>query len=125
MNTLGRWIRLLLLVAGLAVAAMPPAARACAACFGASDSPLAKGMNMGIFALLGVVGLVLGGIAAFFVYLAKRAKNVNTAEQEALVEPWDLQAMAGTRETAESRPAQTEFIPSWRAKFMGAGGELP
>jgi hypothetical protein len=47
---------------------------ACAACFGGkSDSPLAAGMNWGIFSLMGVVVCVLGGIATFFVYLAKRA----------------------------------------------------
>ena len=46
---------------------------ACAACFGKTDSPLAAGMNWGIFSLMGVVVCVLGGIATFFVYLAKRA----------------------------------------------------
>ncbi len=34
---------------------------------------MAKGMNWGIFSLLGVVVVVLGGIAAFFVHLAKRS----------------------------------------------------
>jgi hypothetical protein len=46
---------------------------ACAACFGQSDSPLAAGMNWGIFSLLGTILVVLGGVAAFFVFLAKRA----------------------------------------------------
>jgi hypothetical protein len=47
---------------------------ACAACYGGkSDSPLAAGMNWGIFSLMGVVVCVLGGIATFFVFLAKRA----------------------------------------------------
>ena len=46
---------------------------ACAACFGKSDSPLAQGMNWGIFSLLAVVICVLGGIAAFFIYLARKA----------------------------------------------------
>lgn len=54
-------------------AGLPASALACSACFGASDSDLAKGMNMGIFALLGVVVVVLGGIATFFVYLIRRA----------------------------------------------------
>lgn len=53
--------------------AAPNSALACAACFGRSDSKLAEGMNWGIFSLLGVVVFVLGGVAAFFVYLAKRA----------------------------------------------------
>jgi maltodextrin utilization protein YvdJ len=34
---------------------------------------MAKGMNMGILSLLGVVVFVLSGIAAFFIYLAKRS----------------------------------------------------
>ncbi len=46
---------------------------ACAACYGKSDSALAEGMNWGIFTLLVVVAAVLGGIASFFVYLAKRS----------------------------------------------------
>ena len=61
---------LLLLAAFVALA---PSAHACAACFGASDSDMAKGVNMGIFALLGVIVAVLGGIASFFIYLARRA----------------------------------------------------
>ena len=50
-----------------------PAAWACAACFGKSDSKLAEGMNWGILSLLVVVAGVLGGIAAFFIYLAKKS----------------------------------------------------
>ena len=46
---------------------------ACAACYGASDSPLAKGMNWGIFSLLAVVVSVLGAIATFFIYLARKS----------------------------------------------------
>lgn len=57
------------------MAAMPSSAQACAACFGKSDSRLAEGMNMGIFSLLAVVVCVLGGIASFFVYLAKRSAS--------------------------------------------------
>ena len=52
---------------------MPEPVRACAACFGNSDSPLAHGMNMGILSLLIVVVTVLGGIAGFFIYLARKA----------------------------------------------------
>ena len=46
-----------LLPASMAVgrALQPAALLAGAACYGHSDSPLAKGMNWGIFSLLGVV----------------------------------------------------------------------
>ena len=46
---------------------------ACAACYGQSDSPMAHGLNGGILSLLIVVVGVLGSIAAFFIYLARRA----------------------------------------------------
>lgn len=54
--------------------------QACATCFGASDAPMAQGMNMGILALLGVVGFVLSGVAAFFGYLGWRASRVAALE---------------------------------------------
>ncbi|PYK63287.1 MAG: hypothetical protein DME21_03415 [Verrucomicrobia bacterium] len=57
--------------------AAPQELLACAACYGKSDSALAQGMNWGILSLLAVVVFVLGGIAAFFVYLAKRAAGSN------------------------------------------------
>jgi heme/copper-type cytochrome/quinol oxidase subunit 2 len=59
-----------------------PAAPACSACFGKSDSALAQGMNWGIFTLLGFIGLVLLGVAAFFVFLVRRAA-AQTAVQSA------------------------------------------
>jgi heme/copper-type cytochrome/quinol oxidase subunit 2 len=65
----------LLPVAALALHA--DAAHACAACFGKSDSPLASAMNWGIFSLMAVVVSVLGGIAGFFVYLARRSAAQN------------------------------------------------
>jgi len=63
------------LVSGLVVALAlhPNSLRACAACYGQSDSPMAKGMNWGILSLLAMVAVVLGCFAAFFVYLAKRS----------------------------------------------------
>jgi len=54
--------------------AVPRAALACPVCFGQSDSPMAQGVNMGIFFLLGVIGVVLAGFATFFVYLARRSR---------------------------------------------------
>ena len=63
-----------LIVAALFAAALQPASLlACAACYGASDSPMAKGMNWGIFSLLGVIAVVLGSIATFFVFIGKKS----------------------------------------------------
>jgi hypothetical protein len=59
--------------AALAVTLMPSSLFACATCFGQSDAPLAKGMNMGILSLLAVVVVMWAGLIAFFVHLARRS----------------------------------------------------
>ena len=58
----------------LALAILPARGLACAACYGASDSPLATGMNWGIAALLGVVGTVLTCFLAFFVHIIRKGE---------------------------------------------------
>jgi hypothetical protein len=69
----GRWAGRALLLALLL--AVPRVALACPVCFGQSDSPMAQGVNMGIYFLLAVVVGVLAAFAGFFVYLARRAKT--------------------------------------------------
>jgi heme/copper-type cytochrome/quinol oxidase subunit 2 len=71
----------LLLVATLI---LPHTASACAVCFGDPDSPWAKALNWGVLALLAVVLMVLGGIVAFFVFMAKRARlsQIPSAQEE-------------------------------------------
>ena len=68
-----RVIRLLTGAAGLCLCFVPASALACAACFGKSDSSMARGMNWGIASLLVVVIGVLGGIASFFIYIARKS----------------------------------------------------
>lgn len=72
----GRWFPVLGLLAA-------PGAElwACAACFGQSDSSMAKGMNMGIFTLLLVITCVLASIAGFFVYLVRRNSHADEVGQ--------------------------------------------
>ena len=53
----------------------PGSLLACSACYGQSDSAMARGMNWGILTLLAVIVSVLGGIAGFFVFLARRSAN--------------------------------------------------
>lgn len=55
---------------------LPQTVSACSVCFGDPSSPWAKALGLGILALLGVVLLVLGGIVAFFVFMAKRARMI-------------------------------------------------
>jgi hypothetical protein len=61
--------------------ASTPSALACATCFGASDSPMAKGMNWGIFSLLAVIVSLLAGIAGFAVFLARKSAQASPASQ--------------------------------------------
>ncbi|MBZ5556605.1 MAG: hypothetical protein LAO77_04950 [Acidobacteriia bacterium] len=63
----------------LALLAAPRVALACPVCFGQNDSPLAVAMNQGILMMLGVVALVLGAFASFFIVLIRRANRA--AEQ--------------------------------------------
>jgi hypothetical protein len=56
--------------------------RACVACFGQSDSSMAQGMNMGIFALLLVITGVLATISGFFIYLARRGAQMAETRQQ-------------------------------------------
>jgi hypothetical protein len=63
--------------------AAPRAALACPVCFGNSDSPLAIATNMGIIAMLVIVGGMIGAFATFFIYLNRRAKRVAAQERTA------------------------------------------
>jgi hypothetical protein len=64
---------------------VPRAALACPVCFGQTDSPLASATNMGIIAMLGIVGSVLAGFAAFIVHLNRRAKLAASGGDSAAV----------------------------------------
>lgn len=52
----------------------------CPICFGASDAPMAVGMNWGVLTLLGVTAVVLGSFAMFFVRLIRRADSFGPAK---------------------------------------------
>jgi hypothetical protein len=66
-------IQAIVLTAAAALLASPTGALACAACFGKSDSNMAKSVNVAIFSLMGVIVPVLIGAASFFVFLSRRA----------------------------------------------------
>jgi hypothetical protein len=63
----------------LAIVLLPDVASACAACYGQSDDPMARGMNMGIFTLLIVVVGVLSGIAGVGIFFAVRSARLAKA----------------------------------------------
>lgn len=67
-------LRIFAFTAGLWILTGVSQASACPVCYGASDSPMADGVNAAIIFLLGVTGTVLSGVVAFFVYMRKRTK---------------------------------------------------
>jgi len=77
-------MRKILLTLGMLAA--PRIALACPVCFGDNDSPMAVAMNLGIFAMLIVVAGVLGAFATFFIYLIRRASQI---ERSAIAAPHD------------------------------------
>jgi len=65
----------------------PGVVLACPVCFGQNDSPMAQAMNLGIMLMLVVVAGVLGGFAAFFISLVRRARLADPVPGPARVEP--------------------------------------
>ena len=61
-------------------------AHACPVCFGASDSPMAEGMNAGVLVLLGVTVALLAGIAVVGWRIAGRARDHASLEQPGAAE---------------------------------------
>ena len=57
----------------LLIAALP--AIACPVCWGAPDDPMVKGVNNGIWVLLGLVGFVQIGFVALFWSFWRRARD--------------------------------------------------
>ena len=76
-------------------------AAACATCYGESDSPMAEGMNAGIFVLLIIVTGMLSGLGAFFIFLARRARAA--ASREKILKNPNL---IGIKEIDLSRPSR-------------------
>jgi hypothetical protein len=56
---------------------------ACSVCYGDPDAPMTKGLTWAIVALVGVIGVVLSGVVAFFVHAARKSSsNLNGAPAE-------------------------------------------
>ena len=81
-----RWIALLIV---LGVMALPHGASACSVCFGDPTSPASKGLAWAVFALLGVVFVVLGGFTAFLIFLARRASAIQAPSDFQTTKPVD------------------------------------
>lgn len=61
---------LILLLLGAAATAA-----ACPVCVGDKDSPMTAGMNDAILVMLGIVGGVLSGFIAFFIFMWRRLRR--------------------------------------------------
>lgn len=71
------------ILAAAFVLGVPRAVLACPVCFGQTDSPLANATNMGIIAMLVIVGGVLSGFAAFIFHLNRRARLAADGAEQA------------------------------------------
>jgi hypothetical protein len=61
--------------------ASPSKALACTVCIGNTESLLRDGMNAGVLALLGFALFMMVTFAAFFIYLWRKAKAVESSQQ--------------------------------------------
>jgi hypothetical protein len=52
-------------------------------CFGAEETSMIDGTKLGVLVLLGILLVVQGGFAAFFLYLRKRAKRIADVDLDA------------------------------------------
>ena len=67
---------------------LPAKMFACAACFGGTiDSPMADGMNWGIFTLLAVIGTVLLTLLTFFIHIIRKSEALNAAAETSAQAP--------------------------------------
>jgi hypothetical protein len=69
------WIRLGTTTMVIVIAGSS-SAFACPVCFGAEETSVVEGMQLGVFALLAVTLAVQGGCAGFFLYLRRRMKRI-------------------------------------------------
>ena len=53
-------------------------ALACSVCFGDPNSSMAQGVQAGVLVLLGVVGVVLTGLASLLLFWMRRAANLTS-----------------------------------------------
>jgi hypothetical protein len=56
---------------------------ACPLCFGAEETSLVQGTQLGVLMMLAVLLAVQGGFVGFFLYLRKRAKRIAAVELDA------------------------------------------
>ena len=73
---------------------MSPWVVACALCFGADETSMLAGANLGVLVMLGITLAEQGAFVGFFVYLRKRAKRIADVELDS--EGSELQRVSRT-----------------------------
>ncbi len=71
----------LAILTGLAALLGAQPARACSVCFGDPSSGLSQGAQAGMLVLLGVIGVVLTGLASLFGFWMRRAANLRALQE--------------------------------------------
>ena len=66
----------LALLVGLAALLDAQSAQACSVCYGDPNSGMVQGAKAGVLVLLGVVGVVLTGLASLLIFWMRRAANL-------------------------------------------------
>ena len=69
----------LTILACLAVLLSAAPALACSVCYGDPNSAMVQGAKAGVLVLLGVVGVVLTGVASLLIFWMRRAARLNAA----------------------------------------------
>lgn len=75
MNAFRRARKLVLIALVATMGLAPRLLLACAVCYGAPGAAQTRGMNFGIFTMLGVTGVVLGSFGGLFFCFARRARR--------------------------------------------------
>jgi len=56
---------------------------ACTMCFGAEETSMVEGTQIGVLVMLAILFAVQGGFVGFFLYLRQRAKRIADVELDA------------------------------------------
>lgn len=79
MTSAAKRLRVLLVCVAI-LAASTNAANACSVCFGDADSPMTKGAAAGVWALGGITGMILLGMAGMSLSWLQRSRRLAQSE---------------------------------------------
>jgi heme/copper-type cytochrome/quinol oxidase subunit 2 len=77
---MSRQARLYLATVVLVAMAGGTSVLACPVCFGAAETPIIDGANLGVLVMLAITFAVQGAFVGFFIYLRRRAKRIADLE---------------------------------------------